>query len=114
MECTKKACPPLADCLHSEAVRAHPLDCCKACPAPAPSSPAPPRSLGSQGEQEGGEGEGKLERGGCRWKGVAHSNGEVWHPSVVPWGEMPCVHCACKVRGGDRLGQCCPGRCGLL
>ena len=55
VECTKKQCPPLTDCLHrwdcrhchhyhckififidhfcSEAVRVHPLDCCKVCPA---------------------------------------------------------------------------------
>merc|ERR1712203_776362 len=26
---TKKQCPPLTDCLHSEAVLVHPLDCCK-------------------------------------------------------------------------------------
>ena len=24
-------------------------------------------------------------------------NGDSWHPTVVPWGEMVCVDCTCKV-----------------
>ena len=39
-----------------------------------------------------------LASGGCAWKGDHHENGETWHPHVMPWGEMKCVSCACKVR----------------
>ena len=38
-----------------------------------------------------------LASGGCAWKGNYHENGESWHPHVMPWGEMKCVTCSCKV-----------------
>ena len=41
-----------------------------------------------------------LASGGCAWKGNYHENGEAWHPHVMPWGEMKCVTCSCKVSSG--------------
>ena len=121
MECTKKQCPPLTTCLHSEAVRVDPLDCCKVCPAkvttldtlspnslPPPQTtpaPAPAPAAGSQGDE--GRAGGTMARGGCSWKGAEHRNGDTWHPTVVPWGEMVCVDCTCK----DGTTACKKKRC---
>jgi hypothetical protein len=38
-----------------------------------------------------------LDEGGCRVRGNVHDNGAVWNPSVLPYGEINCVTCKCKV-----------------
>ena len=38
-----------------------------------------------------------LNAGGCRVRGAVYENGAVWHPSVLPYGEINCVTCKCKV-----------------
>ena len=38
-----------------------------------------------------------LDEGGCRVRGIVHENGAVWNPSVLPYGEINCVTCKCKV-----------------
>lgn len=34
---------------------------------------------------------------GCRFKGRVFPNGDEWHPTVQPFGEVKCVNCHCKV-----------------
>jgi hypothetical protein len=34
---------------------------------------------------------------GCRFKGRIFPNGDEWHPTVQPFGEVKCVRCRCKV-----------------
>ena len=38
-----------------------------------------------------------LEAGGCSWREDAVENGHTWNPRVLPYGEVQCVTCACKV-----------------
>ena len=38
-----------------------------------------------------------LEEGGCDWRGKVYGNGATWKPRVLPYGEMKCVECKCKV-----------------
>ena len=46
-----------------------------------------------------------LASGGCAWKGNYHENGAAWHPHVMPWGEMKCVTCSCKVSSKGTLAM---------
>ncbi len=39
-----------------------------------------------------------LADGGCDWRGDVYENGDTWHPRVLPYGEVKCVECKCKVR----------------
>ena len=34
---------------------------------------------------------------GCSFQGKIYTNGESWHPRVLPFGVMNCVTCECKV-----------------
>lgn len=111
VECVKKQCPPLTECLHSEAIREDPRDCCKVCPTKTPTAAPSVPSAGSQGDQAKSlTGEELLALGGCRWKGNHHVNGAVWHPTVLPWGVMKCVTCSCK----DGETNCRKKRCPKL
>jgi len=38
-----------------------------------------------------------LESGGCVWRDEVRVNGAVWHPRVLPYGQVSCVACYCKV-----------------
>ena len=38
-----------------------------------------------------------LQQGGCQWRGEAIENGHTWSPRVLPFGEVNCVTCTCKV-----------------
>ena len=38
-----------------------------------------------------------LEAGGCSWRDDVVENGYTWNPRVLPYGEVQCVSCACKV-----------------
>jgi hypothetical protein len=44
-----------------------------------------------------------LAAGGCDWRGDVHENGATWNPRVLPYGEMNCVDCKCKVRKRRRI-----------
>ena len=110
MHCYKEECPPLTSCLSKEARRENPLDCCKVCPQkqtlvdkPVKVVKAPPvLQVDTQNLNDrpglARSGLDILASGGCAWKGRHYENGESWHPHVMPWGEMKCVSCACKVR----------------
>ena len=115
MHCYKEECPPLTSCLSKEARRENPLDCCKVCPQkqtlvdkPVKVVKAPPvLQVDTQNLNDrpglARSGLDILASGGCAWKGRHYENGESWHPHVMPWGEMKCVSCACKVRQEDQV-----------
>ena len=96
----KESCPVL-DCPHNEQIRTGPLSCCKVCGAPLPKTeeddlvPVDPSRQGDMGVARTGLD--ILSSGGCKWKGEYHENGHSWHPTVLPWGEMKCITCHCKV-----------------
>jgi len=102
--CKKEVCPVLTSCQASEAVRVDPLACCKTCPPTIQVVPDPvharlapdraPGELNDMGQEKTSQD--ILQQGGCAWKGNYHENGDNWHPTVMPWGEMPCVTCTCK------------------
>ena len=99
MDCFKETCPPL-DCPTSESVRPGPLSCCKSCRVPDASSAADLVHLDpdKQGDMAVARtGLDILASGGCKWKGDYHENGDSWHPTVLPWGQMNCITCLCKV-----------------
>ena len=105
MDCYREECPPLSTCLHAEAIRPSPLACCKVCPEKDQTTSsssktnslikADPNKLNDMAMARTGLD--ILASGGCSWKGLYHENGESWHPTVMPWGEMKCVTCECKV-----------------
>ena len=39
-----------------------------------------------------------LDEGGCQWRDEVVGNGHTWNPRVLPYGEVQCVTCTCKVR----------------
>ena len=106
VDCYREECPALNGCLHAEAIRPNPLACCKVCPDLEETSgnskssvvalKTDPYHLNDMGVARSGLD--ILASGGCSWKGDYHENGESWHPTVMPWGEMKCVTCECKVR----------------
>ena len=46
--------------------------------------------------------------GGCKWKGEVLENGAVWHPNVLPYGQINCVICNCKDGATDCKRKDCP------
>ena len=38
-----------------------------------------------------------LDEGGCQWRDEVVGNGHTWNPRVLPYGEVQCVTCTCKV-----------------
>jgi len=104
VDCYREECPPLTACLHAEAIRPNPLACCKVCPKRDETSnsvskahpvlKSDPHKLNDMAMARTGLD--ILASGGCSWKGLYHENGESWHPTVMPWGEMKCVSCECK------------------
>ena len=38
-----------------------------------------------------------LDEGGCQWRDEVVDNGHTWNPRVLPYGEVQCVTCSCKV-----------------
>ena len=105
MDCYREECPPLTACLHAEAIRPNPLACCKVCPKRDETLSSvskvhsvlksDPHKLNDMAMARTGLD--ILASGGCSWKGLYHENGVSWHPTVMPWGEMKCVTCKCKV-----------------
>merc|ERR1719189_704284 len=88
----------------------HPLDCCKVCPDQTTPAPTIAPEAGVRGDEAVAGPRELLDRGGCLWKGSTHRNGDSWHPTVVPWGEMVCVDCTCK----DGNSSCKKKRCPTL
>ena len=82
-------------------MRTGPLTCCKVCGTPTPKPddedlvPVDPTRQRDMGVARTGLD--ILSSGGCKWKGEYHENGNTWHPTVLPWGEMKCITCNCKV-----------------
>lgn len=114
VECHKEQCPEL-DCAPSEAVRPGPLACCKTCPAKVAEvvkSGIVSHEFGELSDMgRVRTGIDVLAEGGCSWKkGQYRDNGATWHPTVMPWGEMKCVLCACK----DGISGCKKRRCPVL
>lgn len=73
------------------------------CTAPPP-TPAKPKALldAEMGGRLGDMGRVRtdqdiLAEGGCTWREEVRENGAIWHPSVLPYGEISCVTCKCKV-----------------
>ena len=102
MSCFKESCPRL-DCPLAEQSRPGPLSCCKVCKEPEPGHrqdedlvPVDPNKMQDQAVARTGRD--ILEAGGCKLKGRYHENGADWHPNVLPWGEMKCITCYCKVK----------------
>ena len=111
VDCFKEDCPRLTSCLASEAIRPDPLSCCKVCPEIPDQSDTDiietesdtypvitnidSQKLNDMGVERSGLD--ILTSGGCAWKGNYHENGDSWHPHVMPWGQMKCVTCSCKV-----------------
>jgi hypothetical protein len=100
VDCFKETCPPL-DCPTSESVRPGPLSCCKTCRSPDTSGAADLVQVTDPDKQRdmavARTGLDILGSGGCKWRGNYHENGDSWHPTVLPWGEMNCITCVCKV-----------------
>ncbi|RWS17646.1 chordin-like protein [Dinothrombium tinctorium] len=93
-------CPPLP-CPDYEAYRENAMDCCKRCPNAIPVKSV--ATLDQLGDQRASSGWLKspnelLSAGGCALKGRVYANGDEWHPTVQPFGEVKCVRCRCKVR----------------
>jgi len=114
VDCEKLKCPRL-DCLSTEAIRPGPMSCCKTCPV----LPEPPvvelEDLSDGGSVLGDmavekTGMDYMRAGSCKWRGKYHSNGDRWHPRVMPWGEIKCVSCSCK----DGQAKCKKKRCPKL
>ena len=115
VDCFKEECPRLTSCLASEAIRPDPLSCCKVCPEIPDQSDTDiietesdtypvitnidSQKLNDMGVERSGLD--ILTSGGCAWKGNYHENGDAWHPHVVPWGQMKCVTCSCKVSSSE-------------
>ena len=56
------------------------------------SDPSRPHDMASEKTDEE-----VLDEGGCDWRGKVYGNGATWKPRVLPYGEMKCVECKCKV-----------------
>ncbi|CAB4057349.1 CHRD [Lepeophtheirus salmonis] len=76
VKCRSQQCPKL-NCFGNKQIRPNILSCCKICDH-------------STHERE------ISIKGGCVWRNNFYNNGDVWHPSVLPFGEMKCVNCKCK------------------
>ena len=104
VKCFKQSCPRL-ECALADQHRPGPLSCCKQCRPPDSDGadsraaldlvPIDPRKQHDMGVARTGDD--ILASGGCKLKGGYHENGATWHPNVLPWGEMKCFTCHCKV-----------------
>eukprot|EP00095_Tigriopus_kingsejongensis_P008579 maker-scaffold167_size293163-snap-gene-1.25 protein:Tk08579 transcript:maker-scaffold167_size293163-snap-gene-1.25-mRNA-1 annotation:"short gasrtulation" len=100
VECIQEQCPKL-ECPKEDHIREDALACCKTCKSVSNSSspydaamefdPEKPQDMGREFTEED-----ILAMGGCHWKDAVRSNGESWHPQILPYGEYPCVTCTCK------------------
>jgi len=108
VECRSKECP-LLECASELQVRPDAQACCKICKDPPPSKPekvVDPNKL-NDGPQMRTD-EDILNAGGCMVRGAVYVNGAVWHPSILPYGEINCVTCKCKDGFDDCSRKACP------
>ncbi|TRY80007.1 hypothetical protein TCAL_08936 [Tigriopus californicus] len=100
VKCTHEHCPKL-DCPKDDQVREDTLACCKTCQEDNSTSTFydPSIDYDQKTQQDMGReftDEDILDMGGCNWKGEVRTNGESWHPHILPFGEYTCVTCTCK------------------
>ncbi|KAL1428497.1 hypothetical protein MTO96_002870 [Rhipicephalus appendiculatus] len=87
------------------------LSCCKKCPNVIPvksQEGSVPTQLHDQGSKKTPKD--ILSSGGCQFQLQVFHNGEEWHPTVQPFGEMKCIRCHCK----DGKSRCRRQRCAKL
>ncbi|KAH7957267.1 hypothetical protein HPB52_016978 [Rhipicephalus sanguineus] len=110
VECRRITCPPLS-CSEKDAYRENALSCCKKCPNVIPvksQEGSVPTQLHDQGSKKTPKD--ILSSGGCQFQLQVFHNGEEWHPTVQPFGEMKCIRCHCK----DGKSRCRRQRCAKL
>ncbi|XP_075540951.1 dorsal-ventral patterning protein Sog-like isoform X2 [Dermacentor variabilis] len=110
VECRRITCPPLS-CSEKDAYRENALSCCKKCPNVIPvksQDTSVPTQLRDQGSKKTPKD--ILSSGGCQFQLQVFHNGEEWHPTVQPFGEMKCIRCHCK----DGKSRCRRQRCAKL
>lgn len=113
VKCNRITCPPLT-CAEKDSYRENSRACCKKCPnsVAVKSHILTSSSLGHLGDQilpgERFTPAEILEAGGCKFHGHIYPNGDEWHPTVQPFGEMKCVKCHCKDGRAKCRRQKCP------
>ncbi|XP_071747936.1 dorsal-ventral patterning protein Sog isoform X3 [Lepeophtheirus salmonis] len=105
VKCRSQQCPKL-NCLGNKQIRPNILSCCKICDHSTHereisisdentisiiNNPEILKDMAIERTQND-----ILIEGGCVWRNNFYNNGDVWHPSVLPFGEMKCVNCKCK------------------
>ncbi|XP_077508923.1 dorsal-ventral patterning protein Sog-like isoform X2 [Amblyomma americanum] len=107
VECRRITCPPLS-CPEKDSYRENALSCCKKCPNVIPMKPQD-GDVRTQLHDQGSKKTTKdiLSSGGCQFQLQVFHNGEEWHPTVQPFGEMKCIRCHCK----DGKSRCRRQRC---
>lgn len=122
VNCTRQTCEKL-ECNEEDAFRINPLDCCKTCPEHKPKVmevTPPPNSVSVQATNNV-QSDARpsivlhtpnevLRHGGCKFQNRYYTNGEEWHPRVMPFGTMNCILCRCK----DGNSKCRRQKCPLL
>ncbi|XP_054164393.1 dorsal-ventral patterning protein Sog-like isoform X2 [Oppia nitens] len=99
IQCERNIVCPALTCPEQEAYRENPMDCCKRCPNALPvKSIVSVDQLGDQRSIGGGlkSPHELMALGGCKFRGRVYPNGDEWHPTVQPFGEVKCVKCRCK------------------
>ncbi|CAN7986206.1 unnamed protein product, partial [Ixodes hexagonus] len=111
VECRRITCPPLS-CSEKDAYRENALSCCKKCPNVIPVKSQDSNVDTQQLKDQGSKKTPKeiLSSGGCQFQMKVFPNGEEWHPTVQPFGEMKCIRCHCK----DGKSRCRRQRCARL
>ncbi|CAN8016245.1 unnamed protein product, partial [Ixodes persulcatus] len=111
VECRRITCPPLS-CSEKDAYRENALSCCKKCPNVIPVKSQDSNVDTQQLKDQGSKKTPKeiLSSGGCQFQMKVFPNGEEWHPTVQPFGEMKCIRCHCK----DGKSRCRRQRCAKL
>ncbi|CAG2165932.1 unnamed protein product [Oppiella nova] len=99
IQCERNIDCPALTCAEQEAYRENPMDCCKRCPNALPVKSIV--SVDQLGDQRSIGGVLKsphelMAVGGCKFRGRVYPNGDEWHPTVQPFGEVKCVKCRCK------------------
>jgi len=117
--CHKEECPAL-DCPLEDQTRPGPLHCCKVCKTSDEEvkdlvAIDPPDQQQQHDMAVARTGQDILASGGCKLKGIYHENGDNWHPTVLPWGQMKCINCTCKDGNTNcRKLECPKLRCPLV
>lgn len=106
VNCVRQTCPPLFDCLESEAFRPNKTSCCKVCPeTPKDATLEELQSMDKLQRDEEitvnvVQKKNKhlvLAAGGCAVGTNVYENGEEWHPKLYIGSAPKCIYCKCKV-----------------